>query len=244
MKSIGMSFNTEMVQALSSGNKTVTRRPLKIQDGWSFDKLGKITSSHPKKGSWGAFVNKCIGTKFPQADLIKAPCWIGDEIYVRETWGVVSHDYDANNNIVEWTPDRPSMNIKDMRFGQGYYSGNIIYRSDGEFSWSDDYGDEISAWKSSTNMPKEISRITLKVTDVRIERVQAINEEQAKAEGVKKTLWFIPNGAEEDDWINIGGSMNAQYKNGFASVWDSIYSSWSENPFVWVIEFEVIKSTT
>lgn len=160
---------------------------------------------------------------------------------MRETWGVVSHDYDANDNIVECPPDRSSMIIKDMKFGQGYYSGNIIYRSDGEFTWSDDYGDEISAWKPSIHMPKKLSRITLKVTDVRIERIQCITEEQAKSEGVRKTLWFTPNGAKEDDWVNLGGLMKAQYKNGFASICDSIYSNWNDNPYVWVIEFEVIK---
>ncbi|WP_063664307.1 hypothetical protein [Aliivibrio fischeri] len=237
MKSVGMVFNAEMVKALLSGNQTVTRRPVNIPDGWAFDKVGKITSPHPKKGTWGAFIRKGVGTQFPETDLVKAPCWIGDEIYVRETWGVVSHDYDENDNIVEWSPDRPSMIIKDMKFGQGYYSGNIIYRSDGEFSWSDDYGDEISAWKSSTNMSKEISRITLKVTDVRIERVQDITEEQAISEG-------MPTNKEcQKIAIDSGLGWHQKPVTWFKSFWNGLYNNWDDNPHVWVIEFEVIKST-
>lgn len=205
MKSIGMSFNTEMVQALLSGNKTVTRRPLKIQDGWSFDKIGKITSSHPKKGSWGAFVKKGVGTKFPQADLIKTPCWVGDEIYVRESsWCVMTRTEGGDCQTKE-----------------------RIFIADGYPKPWPFANDKFHYWKTipSIHMPKWASRITLKVTDVRIEKVQDITVTQAMREGIAHR------------------SMNCPIAE-FGQLYNNIYGNWSDNPYVWVIEFEVIKLTT
>lgn len=75
----------------------------------------------------------------------------------------------------------------------------------------------------SIHMPKWASRLTLRVTAIRAERIQSISKEQARAEGVSSVLC-------EKDWWDIA------YKN----TWNSIYNNWSENPFVWVIEFEVI----
>ncbi|MUK94768.1 ASCH domain-containing protein [Aliivibrio fischeri] len=209
MKTIGMIFNTEMVQALLSGNKTVTRRP-----------LSETTLTVLNNAIYAGEILSILADKSKNYVLDFAPVKVGDEIYVRETWGVVSHDYDEFDNIIGWTPDRPSMIIKDMKFGQGYYSGNIIYRSDGGFTWRDDYGDEISAWKPSIHMPKKLSRITLKVTDVRIETINQLrkNPEQVKREGFKS----FPQ---------------------FKHVWQSIYGSCKPSEYVWVIEFEVIKPT-
>lgn len=113
-------------------------------------------------------ISSVLGSQDQSYVLSFSPYKIGDLICVRETWGVVSHDYDENNNITEWIPDRPSTPIHEMKYGQGYYNGNVIYRADGEMTWSNDYGDEISAWKPSSCMPNSVSRMTLKVTGIRI----------------------------------------------------------------------------
>jgi uncharacterized protein YhfF len=88
-------------------------------------------------------------------------------------------------------------------------------------------------WKSSSCMPKEVARIFLKVTDVRVERVQDITEEDAKAEGV--------NGIVDIFFKSI--------RNGhilfFSDMWNKLYEkkgySWDTNPWIWIREFERIE---
>ncbi|GDS39326.1 morphogenetic protein [Escherichia coli] len=76
-------------------------------------------------------------------------------------------------------------------------------------------------------MPRWASRILLKITDVRVERLNSISEEDAKAEGVPTECCVIG------------------YKHflGFRSLWKAIYGdeSWQANPWVWVIEFKRIE---
>lgn len=97
---------------------------------------------------------------------------------------------------------------------------------DGIWYWADgnpDYGDW-SRPKPSIHMPRWASRITLQITDIRVEQLCDISEEDAIAEGVS-------NQCEDGMWI----SAMEQY----ADLWDSINGggSWDANPWVWVIEF-------
>ena len=238
MKHVPMIFNSAMVKALLDGRKTVTRRPLRIPEGWELadTKLSKITSSHPKKGKWGALVRCGVGTEFPQADLITASCSVGDLIWVRETWGVISHSFDEDGILMEWTPDRPALPIKELKHGKGYYTGHAIYRADGEMQWCDEFGEENSAWHPSIHMPKAASRITLKVADVRIERVTDISDEQAVSEG-------MPSREEAQRMaVSAGLEWYDRPTKWFKRLWQQIYGdeSWSPTQFVWVIEFEMI----
>ena len=91
-------------------------------------------------------------------------------------------------------------------------------------------------WKPSIHMPKEAARIWMKVTDVRVERLQDITEDGAKAEGAN---W--KNGK------NVGWEekMKRTAAERFAEIWDSTIKKsdldrygWEANPWVWVIEFE------
>ena len=89
-------------------------------------------------------------------------------------------------------------------------------------------------------MPRWASRLTLRVLDVRVERVLDISEEDARAEGVKGWVpdprWTL-HGYVPDDCLD--------YRNPFAKLWDSINAkrgfSWESNPWVWVVKFEVIR---
>lgn len=87
-------------------------------------------------------------------------------------------------------------------------------------------------WKPSIFMPKEACRIFLKITNIRVERLQDISESDAECEGAKK----MP-------LENLGGAF-PNHKSGFESLWQSINGkeSWDSNPYVWVIEFETIKN--
>ena len=78
-------------------------------------------------------------------------------------------------------------------------------------------------------MPKEVSRITLKVTEIKAERLHDIDEAGAKSEGVEINTFII--GEHK-------GIMS--YRSGFANVWEGIYVNWSENTWVWAVKFEVV----
>ena len=93
-------------------------------------------------------------------------------------------------------------------------------------------------WKPSIHMPKEAARIWLKVTDVRVERLQDVTEDGAKAEGAIDNRGFIHSPENEYDSIHTA-------KEHFAEIWNSTIKKsdldqhgWDANPWVWVIEFE------
>lgn len=114
-----------------------------------------------------------------------------------------------------------------LKADDGYY-----YRAD-ETSYSrrmrEDYGYK---WRPSIHMPKEAARLFLRVKDVRVERLQSIDDEGAKTEGAN-----VGVGWEE--------KMRRTAIERFAEIWDSTiksanmpFYSWEANPWVWVIEFE------
>lgn len=95
-------------------------------------------------------------------------------------------------------------------------------------------------WKPSIHMPKWRSRITVQITDVRVQRLQEISEEDAIAEGVRA---FIEDGCGVyEDYIHGRGTWCMSARGSFASLWESIngHGSWEKNPYVWTISFKRI----
>ncbi|MCS6241525.1 ASCH domain-containing protein [Shewanella baltica] len=88
----------------------------------------------------------------------------------------------------------------------------------------------VKRWTPSIHMPRSCARILLEVTAVRVERLDDISEQDAKAEGFDYPA--VPG---------MGWKLNA--KHNFLFAWDKIYGNRSSNPFVWVIEFKVISTT-
>lgn len=236
MKERPIIFNAEMVRAILDGRKTQTRRALRIQPTecnhthWPDNPNSEW--KHDDKG-WSCAV--CgNGTSLTKRDVKGITCpfgKVGDRLWVRETWGVVSHAFDDDGMMVNWIPDRPATGINEMPFGNGYYSGHAIYAADGAFTWGDDDGhvDGRSCWKPSIHMPRAASRILLEITDVRVERLNDISEEDAKAEGAPTECCVIGD----------------KHFLGFRTLWKSIYGaeSWEANPWVWVIEFKRMEAT-
>lgn len=227
MKERGMIFNGEMVRAILEGRKTQTRRSVKFPH-IDRDAMCELSGNElAGELSAGNYRNSTHGRP-------------GDRIWVRETWGVVSHDLDEDGRIQPWSPDRPATAIHEMPFGNGYYSGHAIYAADGDFTWGDDdgYEDGRSYWKPSIHMPRAACRILLEVTSVRVEHLNSISQEDAQAEGMELTGWR-PTYSDPDS----GGEVWTPYDN-FAQLWESIYGegSWQANPWVWVIEFKVVSS--
>lgn len=221
-------FNTEMVKAILDGRKTVTRRIADINteitcnDGatdhdFVLDNFtgGKATGFVCRKCGFGvapAHSRVPCGTSF-----FRPRYWPGDILYVRETWSFWPC-FDCDN---------------EMCYGRG-----ISYKeTDGCFVYKTQkskvpYEEK---WRPSIHMPKEAARIFLRVTDVRVERLQAISADECAMEGV----WPLYAGP-------IGG-REAYYKTAFAKLWDSTIKptdlptcGWEANPWVWVIKFERI----
>ncbi|MBE8816267.1 hypothetical protein F3H66_22270 [Serratia marcescens] len=213
MKDRPVIFNSEMVRAILDGRKTQTRR---VIANVSPDNC--IPLQKPTKTKDGIYTHVMDAPGHGLCPFGR----VGDRLWVRETWGVVSHDFDENERIIDWVPDRPATAIHEMPFGNGYYSGHAIYAADGEFTWGDDDGHgERSCWKPSIHMPREACRILLEITAVRVERLTMISHEDAIAEGAPRA------------------SCCRDPRHGFIELWESIYGkeSIATNPWVWVIEF-------
>lgn len=226
----GMIFNAGMVRAILDGRKTQTRRPVRFP---VLDKnLGCELAGNELAGelSAGNYLNSAFGKP-------------DDRIWVRETWGVVSHELDEDGRIRPWTPDRPATAINEMPFGNGYYSGHAIYAADGDFTWGDDdgYEDGRSCWKPSIHMPRWASRITLEITNVGVQRLQSISPNDAAREGLVKLPATGRYCINQGDQYFGGASQDA--REVFSWLWESIYGadSWKANPWVWVIEFKRVE---
>ena len=248
MKERGMIFNGEMVRAILDGRKTQTRRPIK----WKQTRFTEIGERED-------------GSKWPWSEDAEHACdfWhpcpfgaVGDRIWVRETWGVGSHELDEDGRIQPWKPDRPATAIHEMPFGNGYYSGHAIYAADGDFTWGDDdgYEDGRSCWKPSIHMPRAASRILLEITDVRVERLNAISEEDAIAEGMQGVICPCCKGDSEYSTSQYDAETLAvvdeipcraceSNRSKFFTLWDSIYGYGQHciGEWVWVIEFKRVE---
>lgn len=90
---------------------------------------------------------------------------------------------------------------------------------------------ELGGWRPSIYMPRWASRITIQLTEVRVERLQDISEEDAKAEGC------APSWLDEDDNDTVHASALPTYRRGYARLWREINGpgSWDANPWVWVL---------
>ncbi len=213
-------FNTEMVRAIMDGRKSCTRRLVKPQpDEKHAFPLGFVIDSTEKKkvGCFEFGINEYGGS----IQCAKPPYQPGDILYVRETWQYL-YELDGNEQVIEDT-------------GKYYYAATDTIPFD---TYVDENGvkHDHAPWRPSIHMPKEAARIWLKVTDVRVERLQDITEDGAKAEGAN---W--KNGK------NVGWEekMRRTAVERFAEIWEStikktdkhIYG-WDANSWVWIIEFE------
>ncbi len=102
-------------------------------------------------------------------------------------------------------------------------------------------------WIPSIHMPRHASRILLEITDVRVERLNDISEEDAIAEGIEPYPPHLDFPQRYHEYFPLGNKnglrCNMSAASSFAGLWQSIYGdeSWNENPWVWVIVFKHIK---
>ncbi len=214
-------FNTEDVRATLDGRKTCTRRVVKPQpicygpnvtfaphDVDFFLSAEKQWLRCRTCGNDPEYSRE--GSEI--SHHWEPPYRPGDILYVREAFAKIS----------DWVDVDPEVGLLD-----GYF-----YRAD----WDD--GEEHPNWHPSIHMPKEAARLFLRVTNVRVERLQDITSADCEKEGVDPT-----------DLENLGvGVINHEtYTQEFQTLWNSTIKitdihlyGWDANPWVWVIEFERI----
>jgi len=208
-------FSAPMVRAILEKRKTQTRR---VADQKTVNEC---------EGTFGAALDLLTRCPFGQP---------GDRLWVRETFAIETtmdwpgslrseHEY-AKKHCEDGRPHK----IVTHPEGGTYYrlphyratdpEPQLVCESKKCATCRDrDYGPH---WKPSIHMPRWASRITLEITDVRVERLQEIDAVDAVAEGMEQFTETPP------DFL-------------FRELWDSIYKNWDANPFVWVVSFKMVK---
>ena len=112
---------------------------------------------------------------------------------------------------------------------------NIFYRADGKLFKG-------SSWKPAQHMKQEHSRLTLEITDIKVERLQDISKKDCIKEGIEK-MWLEEN--EDFPRYTFGKHSFFEVKEVFRDWWNSTHKKPEEkfevNPFVWVVEFKINK---
>lgn len=193
-------FNTEMARAIAEGKKTVTRRAIKPQPN---GKPYPMSMS----SSWPHY----FGQTGDDA-VFSPPYWTGDVLYVRETWTREGGEY-------FYRADFDSDYLDPCETLSGGYPGDCVFHPGCEGCMR---GPQRIRWRPSIHMPKEAARLFLRVTDVRTERLQDIDDSGVVAEGLEIGCYF------DDLW-------NSTLKPADRTVY-----GWDANPWVWVIGFERI----
>jgi hypothetical protein len=202
-------FSAPMVRAILEGRKTQTRRVLK--DAPKTHLLDRFSDGI-------AHFSAREGGIHMQSKVLYA---VGDLLWVRETWGVGT---------------RP--------FHSAAWRDGIEYRADDDGSGEDiplydvvaDLTEIKTGWRPSVHMPRWASRITLRVTGVKVERLQQISEDAAAAEGVRPPV-DVMTPQQCAALCRAFGTDNGMIAS-FAAFWEEIIGPWDANPWVAAISFE------
>jgi hypothetical protein len=210
MKERPILFSGPMVQAIIEGRKTQTRRAVKPQPPEGAHPFHILVSSSPRdEGKW-RFTKSLDHLSGTVLGPIACPYGVpGDRLWVRETY-------------CEFTEDSPD------RMGAGfYYRADLANQSDSAAETMRLNGVK---WRPSIFMPRRASRILLEITGVRVERLQDISEDDARAEGVTPDAFEMLH----DNW---GGVL-------YRRLWEQINGagSWDANPLVWVVSFRRVEA--
>jgi hypothetical protein len=240
MKERPIIMGADSVMAILGGLKTQTRRvvkpqPIHMPEGAYID---PYNHNYEHFTAW-TLDNKMLlncGGNIKNTAHWKCPYGvIGDRLWVRETWAEANY---WTNDVDAETP---------------------IYRAS-------DYKTPIKpvVWKSPMFMPRWASRITLEITDIRVERVQDITPEDALAEGIMSNEEYEARASEDNlfpcprcEGYQVHEAFGYDYgiteidctycntqKKRYRIIWDSLNAkrgySWESNPWVWVISFKVV----
>lgn len=211
-------YATEMVQAILEGRKTQTRRTKGLEE---INKKPDFYRYNRPCDQFDDFPKDChifLDDKINTgAYIVKCPYEIGDILWVRETFTGIEQN-----------------------------DGKLKYHYKADSNWALDKALKIY-WKPSIHMPKEAARLFLKITNIRVERLFEISEEDAISEGIECKI--VENMKEYRAYL-VKDSEHVFGKNSypdtpqcsFLELWEKINGkeSVNSNPWVWVIEFEKV----
>lgn len=222
MKERPIIYSAPMIRAIRADLKTQTRRIIKRQPSAEAKDAGVIHSGGPTDGLWAWLDDPdLMWAGFTKDEAFRCPYGVpGDALWCKETWqyAPLSHCYCPQPS--EASP------CDDWSEGTGCRSmrADFVYRAD--------EGARAPRWRPSIFMPRHISRLTLLVTDIRVQRLQAITDEDAVAEGVRRVgyRWEVPGIC----------TTPVSAVDAFRCLWEYINGpgSWEANPWVFAITFE------
>lgn len=226
MKDRPILFSGAMVRALLAGTKTQTRRIVKPQHG-----PGEVCEAAFAPGS-GSLCNQWAIHDVAGYHRIRCPFGRrGDRLWVRETFT----EYIGHHVIggQRWAYAADCTDDCGERIRQDYIKAGYPYR-----------------WKPSIHMPRVASRILLEITEVRVQRLQEISEEDALAEGISHRDVIVRTSYEGNAHHEFTESRFLHGKwphcevfesavDAYADLWESLHGagSWAANPHVWAISF-------
>ena len=218
MKSI--LFNTEMVKAILDGRKTQTRRVFSKTQIKYFDyaqKLGEMNSLDDLHKNDFSYI------------LQFSKYQVDDILYVKEKFCIGAYANDGGCETNGYS--------SETYISQCSFDNNIIYYADAidECDFSDLEKDELPSWKPSVHLKQKDARIFLKVTNVRVERLQDITAINMDSD-MGTISPIISKLIAIDDYIEL--------QNKYKKYWNSTAKDgykWEDNPYVFVYEFERIE---
>jgi hypothetical protein len=217
MKEHPILFSTPMVQAILEGRKTMTRRICKHQH-WSFSELTDVNSN--------GITQKKDRSVSCQYGSVVDMLWVKETFYAFGHWTKIT---DTETGKEEW-------HFNDLTLDQGFSylfedcKPDNIYKKRGYLGWYK---------RPSIFMPKIAARIWLKITNEKVERLYDISSPDAIHEGVQN----LSLAAWKDYLNDVKYTSNPRCS--FFSLWISINGakSYESNPWLWVVQFEVISTT-
>lgn len=230
-------FTGEMVRAILSGRKTQTRRVIKPQPQKWVDCY--VRSASPRH--WlpqGVFLSDPSGIlgkgalEIRQNDTpVKCPYEVGMRLWVRE-------GHLLQECVCQAAPAALRGNCRYC----GGRGETVIYKADATCA-----GDSVCCrYRPSIHMPRWASRITLEITDIRVQRLQEISEEDAAAEGVGRIeLSPGPSFGRVGGLELKGHPLTSTHGHAFCVLWDSINikpgTRWEDSPWVWCLSFRRVE---
>lgn len=224
MKERPILFSAPMVRAILAGSKSQTRRIVKPQPlpygprnvpypDFAFHRCAGVATISNKPGGPDGWAQEFC----PYGQT-------GDRLWVKETY-CFGHGYDGL---------RPREVVKSPHAIIRYAADHALRTVDGRQVNSPD-AILSGQTRPSIHMPRWCSRITLEITDVRVQRLQEISEEDAKAEGVKASDAAIV--MRDSKWHH---ELSNTARGAYAVLWESLNGagSWDANPWVWCIGFK------
>ena len=215
-------FSAPMVRALLASTKTQTRRVVKVPHNNPLGKWEPTTFGGPNGGLTrkGETIPEHVAIwRTRTGETIGAKWVVGDRLWVRETW--CHFPKDAPDGMGENTYYRAHQN-NESAVAIATIKRNGI------------------TWRPSIYMPRWVSRITLEITEVRVERLQDISFEDALAEGVADYRPLIEPECNDGETADQCARRLQWPQREYRLLWESINGngSWERNDWVWVVGFK------